>query len=38
MLIAIHRLKLYLNAIQGGKLYAKCYTWIEALHSLLYMN
>ena len=38
MLIAIHRVKLYLNIIQGGKLYAHCYAWIEALRSLLYMN
>ena len=38
MLIPIHRVKLYLNAIQRGKLYAHCYTWIEALRSLLYMN
>ena len=38
MLIPIHRVKLYLNAIQGGQLYAYCYTWIEASRSLLYMN
>ena len=38
MIIPIHRVNLYLNAIQGGKLYAHCYTWIEALRSLLYMN
>ena len=38
MLIPIHRVKLYLNAIQGRKLNAHCYTWIEALRSLLYMN
>ena len=38
MIIPIHRVKLYLNAIQGGKLYAYCYTSIEALRSLLYMN
>ena len=38
MLIHIHRVKLYLNAIKGGKLYADCYTWIEPLRSLLYMN
>ena len=38
MLIPIHRVILYLNAIQRGKLYAHYYTWIEALRSLLYMN
>ena len=38
MLIPIHRVKLYLNAIQGGKLYAHCYPRIEALRSLSYMN
>ena len=38
MLIPIHQVKLYLNAIQGGKLYAYCYTWIEALRSLLRME
>ena len=38
MLIPIHRVKLYLNAIQGEKLYAYCFTWIEALRSLSYMN
>ena len=38
MLIPIHRVKLYLNVIQRGKLYAHCYTWIEALRSMLYMN
>ena len=40
MLIALNGVMLYfmLNAIQWGKLYAHCYTWIEALCSLLYMN
>ena len=38
ILIPIHRVKLYLNAIQRRKLNAHCYTWIEALRSLLYMN
>ena len=27
-----------LNAIQAMKLYAQCYTWSEALCSLLYMK
>ena len=38
MLIAIHGVKLYLNVIQGGKLYAHCYTWIKAVRSFLDMN
>ena len=27
-----------LNAIQGVKLYAHCYTWSDTLRSLLYME
>ena len=38
MLIAIHGVKLMLNATQGVKLYAHCYTRSEAICSLLYIE
>ena len=38
MLIAIHGVKLYAQSYTRWKVYAHCYTWIEALCSFLYMN
>ena len=38
MLIPIHGVKLYAQYYTRGKVYAHCYTWIEASCSLLYMN
>ena len=38
MLIAKHGVKFMLNALQGVKLYAQCYTRSEAICSLLYMD
>ena len=38
MLNAIHGVSFMLNAIQEVKLYAHCYTWREAICSLLYME
>ena len=38
MLIAIHGVKLYAQSDTRGKVYAHCFTWIEALCSFLYMN
>ena len=38
MLIPIHGVKLYAQYYTRGKFYAHCFTWIEALCSLLYMN
>ena len=38
MLITIHGVKLYAQCYRRGKVYAYCYTWIEALCSMLFMN
>ena len=38
MLIPIHGVKLCGQCYTWGKVYAHCFTWIEALCSFLYMN
>ena len=38
MLILILRVKLYGQCYTRGNIFAHCYTWIEALYSMLYMN
>ena len=38
MLIPVHGVKLYGQCYTRGKVYAQCFTWIEALCSFLYMN
>ena len=38
MLIPIHGVKLYPQCYTRGKVNAHCYTWIEALCSMLFMN
>ena len=38
MLYGLHAVKLYAQCYTRGKVYAHCYTWIEALCSMLFMN
>ena len=38
MLIPILGVKLYAQCYARGNIYAHCYTWIEALYSMLYLN
>ena len=38
MLIPIHGVKLYAQCYTRWKVYAHCFTWIEALCSFLLMN
>ena len=38
MLIPMHGMKLHAQCYTRWKVYAHCFTWIEALCSFLYMN